>query len=248
MNNIQTTYQNGEFSEIYAVIGCGPVGLLVVAVIRAFLLWRGIDLDKIIIYAIDTVPERLAAAQKWGAIPLQLDINDINSSQNYIYSEICQMSNNRGRSGDGVDAVIECVGNASAVTLAYKILAPGGILSSIGVNTSLFPITPSDIYDKNITYRSGRCPARSIMPISEYMLRWYKNNNLRIGTKGEKLENIYLTDIITHRMKLQDVSTAYEIFDKKLDGCLKAVLYPNELPNHLSQQEESTILSTTPST
>ena len=136
--NIQLSYQSYDenhphFNEIFAVIGCGPVGLLVVAVIRSFLLWRGVDLEDILIYAIDTVPERLAAAQRWGAIPLQLDMNDYNLSQERIHSEICKISNERGRSGDGVDAVIECVGTASAMILEYKILSHGGILSSIGV-------------------------------------------------------------------------------------------------------------------
>lgn len=231
MENIQSQYEDDgrKFSEIFAVVGVGPVGLLVVAAIRTLLLWRGIPLDDILIYAIDTVPERLEAAKKWGAVPLQLSPSDPTSEQN-ILSLICQSSHDRGRSGKGVDAVVECVGSSSAVLLAYKVLAAGGVLSSVGVHSSSFPITPADIYDRNLTYRSGRCPARSLMPVSDFLLRWLRDQEMRVNTQGEKIENIFLTDIITHRMKLEDISEAYNIFDKKLDGCLKPVIYPHGLP------------------
>lgn len=32
--------------------------------------------------------------------------------------------------------------------------------------------------------------------------------------------------IITHRVPLEDVSEAYEVFSRKLDGCIKTVLLP----------------------
>lgn len=37
---------------------------------------------------------------------------------------------------------------------------------------------------------------------------------------------VTLEDVITHRMPLTEVSRAYEIFDKKEDGCVKVVLDP----------------------
>jgi threonine dehydrogenase-like Zn-dependent dehydrogenase len=231
MNNIQSSYDEseGKFSEVFAVVGVGPVGLLVVAAIRTFLLWRGVTSENILIYAIDTVPERLEAAARWGAVPLQLSpSNPISETQ--ILNQIRDVSLSRGRSGQGVDAIVECVGSSSAVSLAYKLLAPGGVLSSVGVHSTSFPITPADIYDKNVTYRSGRCPARSLMPVSEHLLRWLRDRAMRVGTQGEKVDNITLTDIITHRMRLEDVGRAYQVFDHKLEGCLKPVIYPHNLP------------------
>lgn len=231
MTSIQPTYEvnDGKFSEVYAVVGMGPVGLLVVAAIRTFLLWRGVAPKDIFIFAIDTVSERLTAASRWGATPLQLTPADP-SSEEMILAQIREASRVRGRSGQGVDAVVECVGSSSAVSLAYKLLAPGGTLSSVGVHSTSFPITPADIYDKNVTYRSGRCPARSLMPVSEHMLRWLRCPEMRIGTQGEGQEDIHLTDIITHRMALEEISKAYHLFDKKLEGCLKPVIYPHGLP------------------
>jgi threonine dehydrogenase-like Zn-dependent dehydrogenase len=228
MDNIQSSYDDSEgiFSEVFAVVGVGPVGLLVVAAIRTFLLWRGVAPADILIYAIDTVPERLAAASRWGAVPLQLQPFD-STSEEQILNQVREASSARGRSGRGVDAVVECVGSSSAVSLAYKLLAAGGVLSSVGVHSASFPITPADIYDKNITYRSGRCPARSLMPVSEHLLRWSRDRHQRVGTQGEGVEDLNLTDIITHRMGLEDVGRAYQIFDQKLEGCLKPVIYPH---------------------
>lgn len=34
------------------------------------------------------------------------------------------------------------------------------------------------------------------------------------------------TDIITHRLPLDEAQYAYEIFDEKKDGCIKVVLKP----------------------
>jgi threonine dehydrogenase-like Zn-dependent dehydrogenase len=240
MSSIQQSYKenDGKFTEIFAVVGVGPVGLLVVAAIRTFLLWRGVTPEEILIFAIDTVPERLAAASRWGATPLQLSPADP-SSEDSILIRIREASLVRERSGQGVDAVVECVGSSSAVSLAYKLLAPGGTLSSVGVHSTSFPITPADIYDKNATYRSGRCPARSLMPVAEHMLRWLRCPEMRVGTQGEGLEDIRLTDIITHRMKLEEISRAYQLFDQKLEGCLKPVIYPHGLPSEQMNKAET---------
>jgi threonine dehydrogenase-like Zn-dependent dehydrogenase len=294
--------------EVYVVVGCGPVGLLTIAASKALLLWRGISLDDICIFAIDTIPDRLGLAEKWGAIPLLLlDLSAPNtetSSPTNLQEEtntpirdkehsliprsivdisqyINLVSIARGRSGRGADAVMECVGASSALSLAYSLLAPAGILSSIGVHSTSFPFSPSDAYDKNITYRSGRCPARSLMPAAEFMLRWYRDyagvsveqmhqqsSVMQITTdsegdtigdnnttstlsvvestvvegegEGERRgvlrptsrhnsvgRRLNLTDIITHRMKLSEVERAYRVFDRKEEGCMKVVLYPD---------------------
>jgi len=34
--------------------------------------------------------------------------------------------------------------------------------------------------------------------------------------------------IITHRLPLSEGPRAYDMFDKKLDGCIKVLLYPQE--------------------
>jgi len=177
-------------NSIYAVIGCGPVGLMAIIAAKY--------LSAEIVFAIDIVPERLAMAKKFGAIPL-------NSSLTDVKEEI--LNNTHGR---GADAVMEVVGSDKTLRLAIDLVRSGGTISSVGVHTAKhFSFSPGEAYDKNITYKSGRCPAR-----------YYSEKLLR-----EKIPQQYaIEDIITHQFSLSEGARAYDIFDKKLDNCIKAVL------------------------
>jgi threonine dehydrogenase-like Zn-dependent dehydrogenase len=89
---------------------------------------------------------------------------------------------------------------------------PGGIVSSVGVcNDVHLAFSPVDAYNKNLTYRVGRCPARSLMDKLVPLVRQHKYD---------------LTSIFTHRMKLEAGRTGYEIFAGKRDHCLKVLLEP----------------------
>ncbi|MFI5133241.1 MAG: alcohol dehydrogenase family protein [Chitinophagales bacterium] len=177
---------------VYVVIGCGPVGLM--AIIAA----KHLGAEKL--FAIDHIPERLIKAKKFGAIPLDPIMEDIKE-------EI--LSNTDGR---GADAIMEVVGSGSALRLAVDLVRPGGIISSVGVHTEKqFPFSPIEAYDKNLTYKIGRCPAH-----------YYAEKLLR----EEVVQRYAIEDIITHRFSLQEGVHAYEVFDKKMDDCVKVVLTP----------------------
>jgi len=186
-----TGYYGAQLSEIkvatiVAVIGCGPVGLM--AVLSSNILGAKTVL------AIDTIESRLQLAETMGAIKLD--------PREQIIEAINQLT-----SGRGVDAVIEAVGNESAQALAFQIVRPGGIIATIGVHTAdHFVFKPADIYNKNITYKSGRCPARSLMGTTLPLIADYTP---------------LLSTLITHRLNLEDGVKGYDIFDKKKDGCIK---------------------------
>jgi len=42
-----------------------------------------------------------------------------------------------------------------------------------------------------------------------------------------KAGRIKPSEIITHRLPLEEVAEAYHLFSSKLDGCIKPVLVPN---------------------
>lgn len=177
-------------NNTYAVIGCGPVGLL--AILGA------IEYGAEKIFAIDTVPERLTMAQKFGATVINA------AHQNAI--EILKEETD----GRGADAVMEAVGNAATNQLAYDLIRPGGIISAVGVCTDLhLPFSPTDAYNKNLTYKVGRCPARFMMEQLAPMVQQKKYN---------------ITSIISHRMKLSEGVHGYDIFANKKDDCLKVVM------------------------
>ena len=176
--------------NVYVVIGCGPVGLMAIIAAK--------HLGAETLYAIDTIPERLNKAKQFGATPL-------NASVLNVKDEILNHTHGRG-----ADAVMEVVGSEQTLKLAIDLLRPGGTISSVGVHTAKhFAFSPGQAYDKNLTYKSGRCAAR-----------YYAEKLLR-----EEVPQRYpIEDIITHEFALKEGVRAYEVFDKKLDGCIKSIL------------------------
>ena len=178
--------------SIYVVVGCGPVGLMTILAAR----YLGAEE----LFAVDTIPDRLAAAERLGAIPLDYQQEPV--------GEIVRAASD----GRGADAVMEVVGTRAAVQGAIGMLRPGGVLSSVGVHTEdRFGFTPVEAYDKNLTFRSGRCPARAYMRRLAPLVR-----------EGE----IDADFVFSHRLPLSEGRRGYEIFDRKLDGCTKVLLRP----------------------
>lgn len=177
---------------VCVVIGCGPVGLS--AILGAH------DLGAERVFAVDSVTERLEIARTLGATPIDYTTTDPAS----IVAAATE--------GRGADTVLELVGNAAAHRTAIDLVRPGGTVSVVGVhNEEHFSFTPTEAYDKNLTYRVGRCPARQMA-------------QRLLPTVLEK--RFDLTPLISHRFPLDQGVTAYEWFDEKRDGCIKAVLEP----------------------
>jgi len=175
-----------------AVIGCGPVGLMAIIGAR--------ELGATAIYAIDAIPERLRLAEQFGA-----------TAVNYKEQDTVALlrENTEGR---GADAVLEAVGSPAAGRLAFELIREGGTISTAGVHTEAqLAFSPVEAYDKNMTYRIGRCPARTYM------------EQLLPLVAARKYD---LRSIISHHLPLSEGAEAYRIFDHKQDGCTKVVLKP----------------------
>lgn len=153
------------------------------------------------LFAIDLSTERLQMAKAFGANPLM-------PNAGFVQQAIFNNTNGRG-----ADAVMEVVGSREALRLAIDLVRPGGTISSVGVHTEKqFAFSPGEAYDKNLIYKIGRCPAH-----------YYAQKLL----KDEVIQRYPAEKIITHRFGLHEGPKAYEIFDKKLDNCIKAVLHPH---------------------
>ncbi len=177
---------------VCVVVGCGPVGLC--AVLAA------IEMKAGRVFALDRVPERLALARRFGAEPLNIDHDD----------PLATLREATG--GLGADAVLEVVGNASAHRTAMDLVRPGGTVSVVGVHTeATFSFSPSEAYDKNLTYRVGRCPARRL---AAELLPLVQRRDFDFAA------------ILSHRLPLDEGVEAYRVFDEKLDGCIKVSLIP----------------------
>lgn len=145
-DNFPTGWFCTEMAEVhaegtYAVVGCGPIGLMCTAAARL----RGAET----VYALDSLPLRLEKAKAFGAIPVN------------IAEEGHRRRLMEAIGGRGMDAVMEAVGSHASMKSAFELLRPGGILATVGVQAyERFPFDPPDIYDKNLTLRAGRCSAR----------------------------------------------------------------------------------------
>lgn len=180
-----------ERGATVAVLGCGPVGLM--SVIGA--LERGAER----VFAIDSLAERLELARGFGAETVSLE-----DGPESIVRE--------ATGGHGADAVLEAVGSPEATRLAAALVRPGGTIAAAGVHTERrFALSPGEIYDKNLSYRAGRCPARD-----------YMERVLRVARCGR----YHLEKVVSHRLPLGQGPRGYDIFARKLEACTKVVLTP----------------------
>jgi threonine dehydrogenase-like Zn-dependent dehydrogenase len=178
------------FSTI-AVVGCGPVGLMAVLAAR--------EMGAERVFAIDSLPDRLALAERFGAEPLDLGREPAARVRD-------------ATEGRGVDGVVEAVGSPEATGLAWELARPGGTIAAVGVHTeSHLAVSPGALYDKNLTYRAGRCPAR------------YYLDRLVPLVQSRQAD---LAAMISHRLPLAEAPRGYDLFDRRVEGCTKVVLTP----------------------
>ena len=193
-DNLSTGYFAAEMvgiapEGVYAVVGCGTVGLL--AIQSAFLMGA----TRVI--AVDPTPARLEIAAVLGA--------EACSSPDQAMNLVRQFTDGRG-----ADGVMELVGLPEAQELAYQLIRPGGTMSVIGCHCSPhFAFSPADAYNKNLHYRTGRCPARHYMPLL---------------AKRLAQSPIDFSWCVTHQFSIDQGAEAYEVFAGRKDGCIKAVL------------------------
>ena len=108
--------------------------------------------------------------------------------------------------------MLECVGSERATRSAFDLARPGATIAAAGVHCEPhFAFSPGEAYDKNLTYRAGRCSARAMM-----------HETMAIVAQG-RLE---LGKLFSHRLPLEEAVRGYELFEQRRDGCTKVLLVP----------------------
>ncbi|KAL2260048.1 hypothetical protein VTK26DRAFT_6092 [Humicola hyalothermophila] len=165
------------------VIGCGPVGLC--AIVSA------LEHRPRHLFAVDSVPSRLALAERLGAEPLNFAVEGGKEKMLARVKEVTE--------GRGADAVIEVVGLSPALRTAFDLLRPFGVISSIGVHNAEIPWDGAEAYGKNIKIQMGRCPVRSIF-----------DEALPVLAKNQDNFSFMFDKI----MPLKEAVEGYELFDQ----------------------------------
>jgi len=190
---LSTAYRGVERSDLaygddVAVVGCGPVGLMAIMVAR---------LAAGRIFALDTVPERLAAAESLGAIPIEADDDAVDKVKGQT-------------SGRGADVVLECAGAVPALTTAMKLARPRGTVSVIGAH-----FEPDFCLDAGAMFANETTLRISIgSPTDD------REEVLKLVETGR----IDPVPVISHRMKLEEAAEAYRMFEAR--EATKIVLTP----------------------
>ncbi|SCY94915.1 L-threonine 3-dehydrogenase [Alkaliphilus peptidifermentans] len=132
-NAVHTVMAGEIIGKTIAVVGCGPIGIMAVAVAKA------VSAAKVI--AIEVNEYRLDLAGKLGADIL------INPLEEDPVKRILEETN-----GLGVDVVAEMSGNALAIQQALKYIKLGGRMSLLGIPTKEVSIDlANDVVFKGIT-------------------------------------------------------------------------------------------------
>ncbi|WP_329008354.1 glutathione-dependent formaldehyde dehydrogenase [Micromonospora rifamycinica] len=212
-----------------AVFGLGPVGQFCARIGRHLGAGRVIGLDL--------VPERLEMARRHGIETL--DVSQLDDVPGTLVDLV---------DGRGPDAVIDAVGmeahgstsgklaqgaagllpdklaqtmidkvavdRLTVLKAALKAVRRGGTVSISGVyGGEVDPMPLMEMFDRGIQLRMGQCHVR----------RW--TDEILPLLSGDD-DPLGVEDLRTHRMPLVDAPKAYEMFQKKEDGCVKVVLAP----------------------
>jgi S-(hydroxymethyl)glutathione dehydrogenase / alcohol dehydrogenase len=194
------------------VLGCGPVGML-----TQQCAWLQ---GAARVIAVDHVKERLDYART------------VNQAEAFSFVEQPDLAGYLYElTGGGAQVVIDCAGSDGLMTpvemlqtllrqqgggmtafhMAVQTVAKGGtiqLVGTYGLRFNQFPL--GDLFSRNITLKMGFAPVIHRMDALYELLN---SGRLR-------------TDIYTHTLPLSEASSAYRMFDKKENGCLKVMLRP----------------------
>lgn len=155
------------------------------------------------IIGVDGLNNRLSMATALGATHT-LDFRD-----GLVVEQIMALTGGRG-----VDVAIEALGTQGTFESALRVLRPGGTLSSLGVYSSdlkiplgAFAAGLGDIRITTTLCPGGKERMRRLMAMIDH-------GRVELGA------------LVTHRFRLDDIESAYELFAHQRDGVLKVAITP----------------------
>jgi threonine dehydrogenase-like Zn-dependent dehydrogenase len=215
-----TGYQAAEMGEIaegdtVVVFGAGPVGIF--AAKSAWLLGAG----RVIV--VDHIDYRLDFVRRYAQCETVnfRHVNDmaehIKKMTDWLGADVCidavgcEASGSAMQRLTGVTLKLQA-GAATALHWAINSVRKGGTVSIVGVYGPTFNAVPiGNAINKGLTLRMNQASVKRHLPrLIEH---------IRQG-------HLMPSEVITHKVPLEEVADAYHVFSSKLDQCIKTVLIP----------------------
>jgi 2-desacetyl-2-hydroxyethyl bacteriochlorophyllide A dehydrogenase len=175
--------------DVAAVLGLGPVGLCAVQAALA------VGASQVI--AVDSVSERLAMAESFGARPVHLTDDDPRAAAR------------EASEGRGVDVCIDAVGDPRALELALRLTRKCGTVQAIGVYAERCEVHMGLLWIKALRLCSGHANVIG-----------HVDSVLALMSAGR----LDPSPLVTHHMSLEQAPEAYALYDRR--EALKIVLNP----------------------
>ena len=178
-----------EPGDTAVVLGLGPVGLCAVQAARAA--------GAAQVLAVDSVPERLEMARRFGAQAVHLDDDDPREAVK-VATE-----------GRGADVVVDAVGHPAAFDMACRMARKAGSVSATGVYAERMEVHMGVIWIKALEIHTGH--ANVIGHVDRVLAM------MSAGVLDP-------TPLVTHHMSLDEAPDAYAAYDRR--EALKIVMTP----------------------
>jgi 2-desacetyl-2-hydroxyethyl bacteriochlorophyllide A dehydrogenase len=175
--------------DTVAVLGLGPVGLCAVQAARAH--------GAAHVIAVDSVPERLALAESFGAEAVHLSEGDPRAAARDFTD------------GRGVDLCVDAVGHPEALNLAVRLTRKCGTVQAVGVYAERIELHMGLVWIKALRLCSGHANVLAhVDPVLAMMSAGLLDP----------------TPLVTHHMGLEEAPEAYALYDRR--EAMKIVLQP----------------------
>jgi len=199
-------------NQTVAVFGCGPVGLVCMAVAKALGASR--------VVAVDIVPSRLEFAKSYAAtdtfVPPAMEAGQ--SKMDYSQNSAAQMKKQLGL-GKGIDVVVDASGAEVSIQTGMFIVKPGGTYVQLGMGAPNVTLPITLMLTKEVNFKGSFRYGPG-----DYALA------IALVAQGK----IDLKPLITHRFAFTDAVKAFQVTrnGKSEDGrgVIKAVISGPDVP------------------
>ncbi|MEG1946345.1 MAG: zinc-binding dehydrogenase [Lachnospiraceae bacterium] len=198
---------NPRLGDNVAIVGCGMMGLLIMAGLSHS------GARKII--AIDVEPSRLELAKKFGATDC------INPAKDDLTAEVNRLTNN-----EGADIVVEITGSLRGLKTAVKTVYYGAPLGSAKRGKILIPSLYSreEKWDPEIGYelmfRSPIIHSTHPTYTQDYM------EAAQVGVEAYAKGILPLKKLISHEFSLEEIQKGFELMESRDLSYIKGIIIP----------------------